>query len=49
MVPNPIYEGPQYEIVHLELNTLTTPHKTPDGADQLTIPFIKLYQLMKWP
>ena len=39
MVTNPIYEGPQYEIVHPELNTLTTSHQTADAVASLDNPF----------
>ena len=39
MVPNPIYEGPQYEIVHPELNTLTTSHQTADAVASVDNPF----------
>ena len=35
MVPNPIYEGPQYEIIQPELNILITSHQTEDAVESL--------------
>ena len=44
MVPNPnsIYEEPQYEIVHPELNTLTTSHQTADTVASVDNPFYQV-------
>ena len=39
MVPSPIYEEPQYEIVQPELNTLETPHQTADAVASIDNPF----------
>ena len=48
MVTNLIYEGPQYEIVHPELNTLTASHQTADAVASVDNPFYQAV-LMKWP
>ena len=39
MVTNPVYEEPQYEIVHPEHNTLTASHQTADAAASVDNPF----------
>ena len=46
MVTNPIYEGPQYEVVHPELNTLTASQQTADVVASVDNPF---YQALPTP
>ena len=41
MVPSPIYEEPQYEIVQPELNTLETSHQTADAVASIDNPFYR--------